>query len=95
MSARILVPPWESLLEMQMIETEEPAVPKIEITREWLDAASDNQGLTRGQQKLLDIWCDGAPYVGKTIPSQVAVFVEGCRGYRGMPAELKDMLERT
>lgn len=66
----------------------------IEITREWLDSAGDENGLTPGQRKLLDIWCKGTPYVGKTVPENVARFVEKCRGYRGMPADVQNMLGR-
>ena len=61
----------------------------IEVTREWLDSVGDEQGLTRGQRSLLDDWCKGAPYVGKTIPAQVAQFIAGCRGYRGQTDEMK------
>jgi hypothetical protein len=67
---------------------------EIEITRDWLDSVSDDQGLTKGQRTLLDIWCKGVPYVGKTVPAHVANFVEKCRGYRGMTAELEGMLGR-
>jgi hypothetical protein len=62
----------------------------MQITREWLDQISDLQGLTRGQQKLLTIWCKAAPYVGKLIPDGVAHFLEHCRGYREMPQHVRD-----
>ena len=62
----------------------------MQITREWLDQISDHEGLTRGQQKLLTIWCKSEPYVDKLIPDRVAHFLEHCRGYRKMPQHVKD-----
>jgi hypothetical protein len=62
----------------------------MQITREWLDQISDLEGLTNGQQKLLNIWCQSAPYVDKLIPDMVARFLENCRGYREMPQHVKD-----
>lgn len=55
----------------------------VEVTREWLESVSDDNGLTRGQQTLLNIWCHGTPYVGRQIPEYVAAFIEKCKGYRG------------
>lgn len=63
---------------------------KVQITREWIDQISDEQGLTKGQQNLLGIWCKEYPYVGKLIPDQVACFLEHCRGYREIPQSVKD-----
>jgi hypothetical protein len=63
---------------------------KVQITREWIDQISDEQGLTKGQQNLLGIWCKEHPYVGKLIPDQVARFLEHCRGYREIPQSVKD-----
>lgn len=60
----------------------------IEITREWIESVSDEKGLTPGQQKLLDIWCKGAPYVGKQIPDFVVAFISKCKGYRGPDRDL-------
>jgi hypothetical protein len=65
------------------------------VTREWLERVSDEKGLTRGQIRLLDIHTGGAPYVGKTVSDFVANFVEQCRGYRGMPEELRRWLNRV
>ena len=62
----------------------------MQITKEWLDLISDLEGLTNGQQKLLTIWCQSAPYVDKLIPDLVAHFLEHCRGYREMPQHVKD-----
>ena len=62
----------------------------MQITREWLDLISDDQGLTHGQQKLLTIWCKSEPYVDKLIPDRVAHFLEHCRGYREMPQHVRD-----
>jgi hypothetical protein len=62
----------------------------MQVTREWLDEISDEQGLTKGQQILLDIWCKDYPYVDKEIPDQVGHFLEHCRGYREMPQILRD-----
>ena len=62
----------------------------MQITREWLDLISDDHGLTNGQQKLLNIWCQAAPYVDKLIPDLVAHFLEHCRGYREMPQHVRD-----
>lgn len=65
----------------------------MQITQEWLDSISDEDGLTRGQLKLLEIWKERQAYVGyDMLPDQVAVFLEGCRGYRGMPQSLRDWL---
>ena len=62
----------------------------MQITREWLDLISDDQGLTNGQKKLLTIWCKSKPYVDKLIPDNVAHFLEHCRGYREMPQHVRD-----
>jgi hypothetical protein len=62
----------------------------MEITREWLDQISDEQGLTKGQQQLLSVWCKEPPYVGKVLPNEVANFLEHCRGYRQIPQSVKD-----
>ena len=62
----------------------------MQITREWLDLISDDQGLTNGQKKLLAIWCKSEPYVDKLIPDLVAHFLEHCRGYRKMPQHVRD-----
>lgn len=65
----------------------------MQITPEWLESISDEQGLTPGQQRLLAIWQERQAFVGfGFLPDQVAVFLEGCRGYRGMPQSLRDML---
>lgn len=37
----------------------------MQISREWLDLISDDQGLTNGQQKLLTIWCKAAEKAGE------------------------------
>ena len=63
---------------------------KMQVTREWIDQISDEQGLTKGQQTLLNIWCKEVPYVGKNIPDQVADFLVHCRGYRKLPQAIKD-----
>ena len=62
----------------------------MQVTREWIDQISDEQGLTKGQQTLLNIWCKEVPYVGKNIPDQVADFLTHCRGYRKLPQAIKD-----
>jgi hypothetical protein len=62
----------------------------MQITREWLDLISDDQGLTNGQKKLLAIWCKSEPYVDKLIPDNVAHFLEHCRGYRRIPQHVLD-----
>jgi hypothetical protein len=63
----------------------------MQITRDWLDSISDENGLTPGQQKLLAIWAQ-LPYVEKMIPDQIARFLEGCKGYRKMPQELRELI---
>ena len=57
---------------------------EMQITEEWLEGIKDEEGLTRGQLKLLEIWekrwnfaCYGF------LPNQVAHFIEGCKSYRG------------
>lgn len=67
----------------------------MEVTRDWLDSVSDERGLTRGQQELLNIWCHEMPYVGKTIPDFVARFLEKCRGYRGQGLERIKLLRQN
>lgn len=57
----------------------------MEITREWLDSVSDEQGLTKGQQVVLDNLTGGVPYVGKFITDQQANFLMYCKGYRPKP----------
>ena len=61
----------------------------MEITREWIEEISDEQGLTKGQQALLETWCKGHPFVGKVIPDQVANFLLHCRGYREIPERVR------
>ena len=53
-----------------------------EVTGDWLDRIGDDCGLTKGQEALLNKWCDGPLFVGRLIPEQVAYFLERCRGYR-------------
>jgi pyrroloquinoline quinone (PQQ) biosynthesis protein C len=62
----------------------------MEITREWIEEISDEQGLTKGQQELLLTWCKEHPFVGKQIPDQVANFLKHCKGYREIPAYVKE-----
>ena len=64
----------------------------MQVTREWLDQISDERGLTNGQQKLLNIWRKGVPYVDKLIPDQVAIFLAHCRGYREIPQHVKEFM---
>lgn len=59
------------------------------VTAEWLEQIRDEQGLTRGQTALLERW-DATP--GKLIPEDVGHFILQCRGYRGMPQDLRDAL---
>lgn len=64
----------------------------MEITEEWIASIQDDQGLTNGQQALLEIWKKRLAYVGYNhLPDQVAKFLEGCNGYRGLTPY---MLER-
>lgn len=66
----------------------------MKITQEWIDEICDENGLTNGQSRLLAIWCRGpGPYIGWTIPDYVARFIEKCKGYRGVPTELREALE--
>ena len=66
----------------------------MQITSEWLDSIKDDQGLTKGQEKILDIWQKRQAFVGHGIlPDQVAVFVKGCKGYRGMPIEVANRMK--
>jgi hypothetical protein len=54
----------------------------VEITREWLDSISDEQGLTKGQQVVLTNFTGNPPWVGKFITEQQANFLMHCKGYR-------------
>ena len=66
----------------------------MQITKEWLDSIQDEQGLTRGQVTLINLWAKRQAYVGYGyLPNQVANFLAGCRGYRGMDNGLQDMLD--
>ena len=65
----------------------------MQITPEWLESISDEPGLTPGQKKLLDIWASRQAFAGfGLLPDQVATFLEGCRGYRGIPQHVRDLL---
>lgn len=64
------------------------------ITREWLDEVSDEQGLTKGQQELLKIHLGDPPYVGRELGNYIAFFIGECKGYRGMPKDVKGLLNR-
>lgn len=64
----------------------------MKITEEWLDKVQDELGYTRGQEILLNRHTNGA-WLGKEIPAQVAHWVETCKGYRGMPSELKEWIK--
>jgi len=66
----------------------------MQITEDWLLSIQDENGLTRGQQMLLDIWKGRQYFVGYGfLPDQVAVFLEGCKGYRKMPEYVKYLNE--
>ena len=60
------------------------------VTSEWIEAISDERGLTKGQKYLLDFWCKDHQYVDKDIPDQVANYLVHCRGYREIPQHIKD-----
>ena len=65
----------------------------MKITTEWLASIQDEQGLTKGQQRLLAIWKARQGFAGfDYLPDQVANFLEGCIGYRCKPAILQDMM---
>ena len=64
---------------------------QVEITEEWLQMVSDEQGLTRGQVQLLDIHA-GKPYIGKVLSPFVAHHISKCTGYRGLTAEERQRL---
>lgn len=65
----------------------------MQITTEWLEAIQDDQGLTRGQKLLLTIWRDRSYFAGwEHIPDQVAHVIETCKGYRGVPEHLRELL---
>ncbi len=66
----------------------------MQVTREWLDEVSDEQGLTRGQQQLLKIHLGEPPYVGRELNNYIAYFIGQCRGYRGIPQSLNGFLHR-
>ena len=61
----------------------------MEITESWLEEVSDEEGLTKGQEYLLWRWCITEPFVGKSIPDDVAKFIGYCRGYRGIPEHVR------
>lgn len=63
----------------------------MQITDGWLESISDADGLTPGQCKLLDLWAEKQAFVGfGYLPDQVAVFLEGCKGYRRIPDGLRE-----
>ena len=63
----------------------------MEVTRELIESVSDKQGLNKGQQTLMKIHLGDPPYVGKELNEQVAHFIKGCKGYRGLSAEVKNL----
>ena len=68
----------------------------MQITDEWLESVQDSNGLTRGQQQLLTIWADKLAYVGfGYLPDNVALFIEGCKGWRKTPAEIQAMRQNN
>ena len=56
---------------------------QFQVTTEWLDHISDEQGLTKGQRALLQRWSPS----NELIPEQVAYFLERCKGYRRNPSQ--------
>jgi hypothetical protein len=65
----------------------------MQITDEWLASISDDHGLTPGQSQLLAIWKARQAFAGYGyLPDQVAVFLAGCKGYRGMPESLRQLI---
>ena len=68
----------------------------MQITEEWLASIGDEDGLTPGQCKLLAIWKARQAFVGYGyLPDQVAVFLEGCKGYRGLPEHVRLFLHQV
>ncbi len=63
------------------------------ITEEWLESIKDEQGLTKGQVTLLEIWTKNQNFACyEIIPDFVARFIEKCKGYRGEGLQyLKDL----
>ena len=59
------------------------------ITQEWLDSIKDEQGVTTGQEYLLNKWICDDDWVGKIIPDHIAKFLKHCKGYRGLPETVK------
>mgnify|MGYP000550665470 FL=1 len=78
--------------ELVVLEREAHNAHPMEITQEWLDFVTGDRGLTKGQVKLLNLHTGGEPYVGKEITNQVANFIFHCRGYRGLPDNVKAYL---
>jgi len=65
----------------------------MQITPQWLEKIADEQGLTRGQQQLLAIWKARQGFAGfDHLPDQVARVIEGCRGYRGIPQNVRELM---
>lgn len=58
------------------------------VTREWLDAVSDDNGLTRGQRELLNNHAGGLPYVDKELDDEIARHVALCKGWRKTRADV-------
>lgn len=62
----------------------------MQITAQWLASIQDERGLTNGQKQLFAIWAKRLAFVGfGYLPDQVAHVIETCRGYRGMPDNVK------
>lgn len=68
----------------------------MEITEEWLESIKDDQGLTNGQTHLLDVWKSRLHFVGYgMLPDIVGKYIESCKGWRGMPLEVRERLNRA
>lgn len=65
----------------------------MQITDEWLQSIQDEKGLTNGQKQLLSIWEKRLAFVGYGyLPNIVAHVIETCKGYRGIPENIKALI---
>ena len=65
------------------------------VTREWLESVSDEKGLTRGQQELLNNHAGGLPYVGSLLDDEIARHVALCKGWRKTRADVLLMRQKN
>lgn len=65
----------------------------MQITDDWVESVKDDKGLTNGQKQLFAIWEKKQAFVGfGHLPDQVAHTIETCKGYRGIPSHVRELI---